>query len=210
MHLDALPKPTRQLFDWLAQKPYISSFYLAGGTAVSLYYGHRYSQDLDFFTPHGFRSAAIKKKLSEYGQWRGLQQEWRTLVGEVKKTKVSFFTIEDKLLKRPTVYKQIRIAHPLDLALMKILAISDRGTKRDFIDLYILHHQFMPLPDLMLSFAEKYGKHQYNFQHIVRSLGYFADAEMDAMPMMRIQLSWPKIKTFFHQTAEALAKKFLD
>lgn len=72
----------------------------------------------------------------------------------------------------------------LDLALMKIMAISDRGTRRGFVDLYALCHRFKPLDELLGLLPEKYGTWKYNLAHILRSLGYFVDAEEEYMPRM--------------------------
>lgn len=39
--------------------------YLAGGTAVALHLGHRYSYDLDFFTNRRFDAKAVLRKLKK-------------------------------------------------------------------------------------------------------------------------------------------------
>ena len=51
MFLDTLDPPTRLLFQQLGKEPLISSFFLAGGSALALHLGHRISIDLDFFSP---------------------------------------------------------------------------------------------------------------------------------------------------------------
>ena len=38
--------------------------YLAGGTALALYFGHRTSQDLDFYTPKHFNPNEIYRKFN--------------------------------------------------------------------------------------------------------------------------------------------------
>jgi hypothetical protein len=50
MFINTLPATARQLLTRLGQEPLIRPFYLAGGSAVALYLGHRVSVDLDFFT----------------------------------------------------------------------------------------------------------------------------------------------------------------
>ncbi len=49
MFLDSLDPPTRLLFQQLGKEPLISSFFLAGGSALALHLGHSISIDLDFF-----------------------------------------------------------------------------------------------------------------------------------------------------------------
>ena len=50
-HWDALTPETQQAFHKAAQLPFIDQFYLAGGTGLALHLGHRFSVDLDFFSP---------------------------------------------------------------------------------------------------------------------------------------------------------------
>ena len=93
-----------------------------------------------------------------------------------------------------------------DIACMKLDAISTRGTKRDFIDLYFIL-QNEALTDVLKWFEQKYKGLQYNLTHIVKSLTYFEDAEKEVMPKMLIDVSWLQIKQFFKEETENLAKR---
>ncbi len=48
----ALPRQAKKALDFLSTEKWLkkSEWYLAGGTALALYVGHRRSVDLDFFT----------------------------------------------------------------------------------------------------------------------------------------------------------------
>lgn len=50
-YTNLLPRPTKKALDFLADQKWLkkSGWYLAGGTALALYGGHRKSYDLDFF-----------------------------------------------------------------------------------------------------------------------------------------------------------------
>jgi len=209
MDIIILPAKTKNLFNKLRAKKFISRFYLAGGTAVALHYQHRHSQDLDFFTTIDFRTSVLKKNLSALGKIKVFKQEQGTLIGEMGGTKISFFILSEKLLRPTTNIGEIRIAHPLDLALMKIMAVSDRGTKRDFFDLYVLCHNLIPLRQLFSYLPKKYGRWNYNLNHIIRSLSYFADAEKDPRPRMLIDLSWKEVKDFFKEETKNITKSLL-
>jgi hypothetical protein len=50
-HWEALTPETQQAFYKAASLPFISQFYLAGGTGLALHLGHRFSVDMDFFSP---------------------------------------------------------------------------------------------------------------------------------------------------------------
>ena len=70
-HIEALPLAAARMLDVLAKLPELSSFYLAGGTALALQRGHRFSADLDFFTDESEFDAAehgaLRKTLSRLG-----------------------------------------------------------------------------------------------------------------------------------------------
>ncbi len=50
---------TFRLLIRLMQVPELNDFFLVGGTAVSLYYGHRKSDDLDLFSTNKFENEII-------------------------------------------------------------------------------------------------------------------------------------------------------
>ena len=54
METKAISRETKSNLELLGSSGLVSSFYLAGGTACALYYGHRISYDLDFFTREKF------------------------------------------------------------------------------------------------------------------------------------------------------------
>jgi len=79
---------------------------------------------------------------------------------------------------------------------MKIDAIASRGSKRDFIDLYMLS-QNHGLHDLLKFFHRKYVGVSFNRIHLLKSLTYFDGAELEPMPDMLIGLSWKEVKDYF-------------
>lgn len=64
---------------------------------------------------------------------------------------------------------------------MKLSAITNRGTKKDFIDLYFLLKQYS-IKDLLALYQEKYPT--TTLFATIKSLSYFDDAENDPMPIM--------------------------
>ena len=148
-------------------------------------------------------------QLEQFGAWRTVKRLPDTLVGDLERAKLSFFKIPDKPIRPLFRLDYLSIVDLLDLALMKIMAIADRGTKRDFIDLYLLCHKLMPLSELMAKLPEKYGRWKYNLNHIILSLDYFADADPDEPPLMVESISWNKIKTYFHKESERLMQSLI-
>lgn len=209
LDINNIPLKTRALLEKLSDQKFIKKFYLAGGTAIALFLGHRRSDDLDFFSEQEFNSPILIKNIKKIGKFEGMKTAENTLMGALDGIKISFFALPYKLLESPAEYKNLFVAQLEDLATMKILAISDRGTKRDFIDLYFLCQRIMPLEEFLRLFQKKFGKYDYNIYHIIASLSYFNDAEKEEMPEMFTEVNWKKVKQFFQNEKLKLARKFL-
>lgn len=183
--------------------------YLAGGSALALQYGHRISIDFDFFTPLHFKEKNISKQLATIGDFKINRFEKDTLLGEFNKVKFSLFTYSYSLVKEPTKFLKIDIASPEDIAAMKIAAIMDRGTKKDFIDLYFLIENGISIENSFTYYNKKYKSLSNNLYSIMKSLSYFDDADLLEMPQMIKKISWEQIKKFFKKEVILLAKKYI-
>jgi len=78
-----------------------------------------------------------------------------------------------------------------DIAAMKIAAITNRGSKKDFIDIYFLLNHFS-LKEIMDLYLEKYPDGSSFLAY--KSLSYFVDAENQIMPKMLIPTKWEDVK----------------
>lgn len=74
---------------------------------------------------------------------------------------------------------------------MKIVAISNRGARKDFYDIYFILRQYH-LQNLLEKFKQKYPV--TNLIHAIRSLCYFEDADRDVEPMMLEKVTWAQVK----------------
>ena len=206
MFVQALPKGTRRNLALLAKAGLTAPFYLAGGTAAALHLGHRISVDLDFFGPEPFDSAQLAAQLSDLGKFRLERLAEDTLLGELRGIRISFFRYRYPLIAEPVSVLGITVASLEDIAAMKLDAISRRGTRRDFIDLYFIAQSGLALPEALQWYQRKYAGLNLNLVHLVKSLAYFADAEADPMPQMLVDLSWDEVKRFFEREARSLFK----
>jgi hypothetical protein len=177
---------------------------LAGGTAAALHLGHRISIDLDFFGPHPFDSSLLAGQLADLGQFRLDRIAPDTLLGELKGVRISFFRYRYPLVAEPSLALGVRIASLQDIAAMKLDAVSRRGTKRDFVDLYFVAQSGLSMSEALAWYQHKYAGLDVNIVHLVKSLAYFADAELDPPPQMLVSFSWDKIKHFFENEAKSL------
>lgn len=209
MHFNTLSKSTKRALEKLDSSDFFTEThaYLAGGTALALHLGHRYSEDLDFFTKSTFASESQVQFLSNIGDFKLNQTGWGTILGEFESTKFSLFHYQYKLIDKPQqILKSTDLASLADIAAMKIAAVADRGTKRDFIDLFFLTRIYS-LEKILTYYNQKYEKLQANKTHILRSLFYFAEAENDAPPQMIQAVDWQEVKKFFEREIMTLVKK---
>jgi hypothetical protein len=160
--------------------------YLAGGTAIALYFGHRLSIDLDLFTPVSFDSLELSNIISNRfkSDFQVTQTNIteKTLVINLNDTGFSLFTYPYPLLNDLVTMEAISIpvASQIDLSLMKLIAINQRGTCKDFIDLKTLieanNYTFI---ELAHGLFEKYTIGKEMEIQLKKSLVYFDDAERD-------------------------------
>lgn len=171
-------------------------FYLAGGTALALQLGHRTSLDFDFYTLNHFNQDSLYQKIHEgFGDTVSkTSQAEDTLFCTIGTVDCSFFTYSYKLLKRTTLLMGVAIASLKDIAAMKLVAISRRPAKRDYIDIYYLLNTFS-LQELFEFSAKKYPN--FNSYYSLKALTYFEDIKDDErrqIPMSDKNFSWEKAK----------------
>ncbi|MEK7504549.1 MAG: nucleotidyl transferase AbiEii/AbiGii toxin family protein [Patescibacteria group bacterium] len=209
MFTKAILPDTLRAIQLVNKIPAVQSAYLAGGTALALQLGHRVSVDLDFFTDQEFESNILSSALGEFPEFIQDGVAWRTVWGKVGDTKFSLFYYKHPLLGETINFEGLKLASKKDIAAMKLRAVSDRGAKRDFVDLYFLAKEFS-LNEILLFYDDKYSDLAEKSYHIIRSLDYFgeADQEKDG-PKMLVDLDWKEVKNFFAKESLRLAGKYL-
>ena len=81
---------------------------------------------------------------------------------------------------------------------MKLIAISQRGTKKDFFELYYICNNFdITIENTLDMLSKKYDENKINYLHIIQSLSYFEDAEDENLPKVFIDYNWKKIKDYY-------------
>lgn len=193
MYRETLAPETRCVLEKISKQSFIKDFYLVGGTALALHFGHRESIDLDFFSAQDFSLEKLKKEVSALGQYRLTNEEDGTLDGMLDDVKLTFIRYGYPLLFPLVDFDGVKLADERDIACMKIDAVSARGSRKDFIDLYFLLEKYT-LSELLSFFEQKYSHIEYNKLHLLKSLAYFDDAEADVMPKMLKDVSWDTVK----------------
>jgi len=181
------------------------NLYLAGGTALAIELGHRKSIDLDFFSRSDFSTDEFKKKLSGIGTLEVTNEEDGTLDVLLDGVKVSFLRYGYGQLFPFLNFEGIKLADERDIGAMKIDAVSSRGSKKDFIDIYFLLKKY-DLGQLLAFFEEKYENIKYNKIHILKSLVYFDDAENEPMPLMIEDVKWEDVRKKIEESVIEMEK----
>lgn len=194
---------TLELLKRLMQIQSIKPFQLVGRTALALQLGHRVSIDLDLFTTTDFDNETLIESIGEdYGITIELERKGM-LITYINEIKVDFVKMAYPILFPPLSIEGVRMLEIRDIAPMKLKAITQRGSKKDFYDIYFLLQQ-MPLETLLDLFKQKFKL--YEPFHVVKSLSYFEDAEQYADPLVFDKtITWSKVKN----TVEKAVKELL-
>lgn len=181
-------------------------YYMAGGTALSLQKGYRQSVDFDFFSSVVFNPEQLNNQLKALGYKHSVinlaDGTCDVLLADVQ---VSFFYYPYRMLKEVNTsseYPGLKLASVSDIAAMKLVAIGQRGAKKDFYDLYqIMKDEKWTAHDLAGIVIEKYGSDR-DLAYIGMGMSYFGDAETQLLPMIYKKADWSEIKQFFEKASD--------
>ena len=191
LSLRTVTPDTLELLKALMSAPELSSLRLVGGTALALQYGHRVSVDLDLFGEVTIDKFELLSLLQGLGEVRVINETKNIHQYFVNGIKVDIVNYPYSWIDAPVEEDSIRWASPKDIAALKINAIEGRGTKKDFIDMYLLLQHYS-LEEILTFYQQKYP--DYSIFRALRSLTYFDDADAQIMPQMFVEDTWEKMK----------------
>lgn len=195
-HAEVLPSGWTEAAADLAATGVLDGFSLAGGTALALHLGHRRSVDLDLFSQNDFDPNVLLRRLVGQPSLRVDQVAPGTLHLELRGVLVSFLHFPFPPLFPVHEFPPIGVLDPRDVACMKVQAISTRGARRDFVDLFFVAKDY-GLAQVLEWFEAMFATTPYNRVHILKALAYFDDAEAQPMPDMLVPLDWTEVRDFF-------------
>lgn len=191
LFFSAVSSEALELLKEIQDQPFLKDFYLVGGTALALNFGHRVSVDLDFFTEKEFDTNLLVESVKENFSVKILSQAKNSLTMDVRSVKTDFIRHNYSLLNPIQEKDGIKIASVEDIAAMKFNSTMNRGSKKDFYDIVELLIHFS-MEDLIAFHSKKYD---FNSQLILlKSLVYFDDAELEPDPVSLRPLSWTSVK----------------
>jgi len=204
VHPKVLSKNAWDLVRRLAKSGILKGWMLAGGTGLALQLGHRYSEDLDLFRPEPFDTEKKLHELSGIGKVEVKQRASGTLHTVLQGVRLSFLEAQADFLFPGSPYRGMTVADPMDIAVMKLIAVGGRGSRKDFVDLYFLFRQGVALESMFRCLRRRFQGIDYNEYHLMKSLVYFEDAESEPMPEMIRDVTWEEVQDAIIQEVRRL------
>lgn len=192
LYFQTVSKELRGLLIAIQEEPLFNELRLVGGTALALQYGHRISIDLDFFGRLEAETEEVADRLSRLGQVRTIKNSKNIKVFTVNDIKVDFVNYNYPWIDDPIEESEVIIASDKDIAAMKVAAITGRGSKKDFVDMYFLLQNFT-ISQIVDFYESKYS--DASIFLALKSLTFFEDADAQPMPKMLKACQWQEVKT---------------
>jgi len=191
LHREAVSPALLALLTSLMQDERFSAFYLVGGTSLALRYAHRVSIDIDLFTHAAFDAQPLAECLRDHYGMVETETAENSISGVVGEIRVDLIAHRYPLLEPIETIEGLRLAAVADVAAMKLNAIANRGSKKDFWDCAELL-KTIPMATLLAYCEQKYtGDSLWNVE---KSLCYFDDAENDPDPRDLRGQTWAQVK----------------
>ena len=200
LHYETIYPNTLELLKKIQSLDMFKESRLVGGTALALQLGHRVSVDLDFFGKIDAPLEDIVFELSSFASVSPISASKMMRFLIVDGIKVDIVNYPYPWIDSPVVENGVTLASIQDIAAMKLSAITNRGTKKDFIDYYFLLKTYS-LEELLDLYVRKFSDAQ--LFTAIKSLTYFQDAEADLMPRMTENLDWENVKKSIVDTVNA-------
>lgn len=170
--------------------PALKDFHLAGGTNLSLMYGHRKSIDIDLWKEQYFDNEELESILYRHFQREVFTNIRRLPFGimcTINNIKADFISWNDPFIEEPLLIDGIRFLHKTDLFAMKLNAIAGRASKKDFLDIAEMLNDYS-LEEGIRFFKQKYF--QQDEVMVLKRITDFNQADTEISPVLFNPLSW--------------------
>jgi hypothetical protein len=175
MHKEILSENQLDLIPLVRQ--FIREYYLAGGTAVALYIGHRRSIDFDLFKFSPLKPKNIVSEISAYNYpytiTRRVTEQLNITIHDVKFT---FLQYPFKIDAKCRFEDYLRLPELIDLAAMKAYALGRRSKWKDYVDLYYILKDYYSVEQISKRGSEIYDQ-LFSGKLFRAQLAYFEDID---------------------------------
>lgn len=193
LYKETVKPGTLDLIHQLMKDQQLNSFYLVGGTALSLRIGHRESIDIDLFNSSDFDGHQLALHLQQNYSAVVKGQKSNYTSGSIGQVDFDFISHKYPSIKPIETIEGIRMMSNEDIAAMKINAIVNSGQRiKDFIDVHYLLKE-MSLDAMMNYYCSKYP--DVNPNVATSSLLYHNDVDLNVPVLLTDRkLKWPEVQ----------------
>lgn len=216
MAKEILTRAQKAIIQLISQEQRLDQFYLSGGTALTAYYfHHRFSEDLDFFTPeqpdltflHSFANRVKNElKTKEFTYKRLYDRNLFFFPLQREELKIEFTLYPFPSLQKPLKKDGLCIDSLPDLAANKLFTILERFDPKDYVDLYFVFQQFS-LSELRKNVLKKFSM---KIDPIFLGSRFFLVREIKALPKMVKPITLDELKGFFEDLCRKLSKQVIE
>jgi hypothetical protein len=201
-HDEVLASGQRQALEELATMFTEVDAVLAGGLALSWRFGHRRSRDADWFTTRAFDSLEVASALQ--GQGATLTQvEPGTVHGDWRGLPFSLIRYRYPLRRDPD--GPVPITDLRTACAMKMLAVVNRGLKRDLVDIAHILGQGYPLAMILSWVSEDIPA--LPTETMLRCLLYHAEAMAEPDPLGLATGAWDAGRVLIQRQVAAFIRQ---
>ncbi|MBI1781946.1 MAG: nucleotidyl transferase AbiEii/AbiGii toxin family protein [Sphingobacteriales bacterium] len=207
LYKNAVEPTALEILTIISSQQVFDTFALGGGTGIAIRKGHRFSVDLDFFTNQPFDTQAIYKNIiSLFTGSELLFEQKQTMMFTVNGIKVDFVLYPFEWLKPFEEEDGLKLISIEDIIPMKLQAVSNRFSKKDFWDIEELLNAFS-LEEMITIFKQKFPP--IDTGHIIHSLTEFDSADEEDDPVCIVPKSWETVKDNLTKAVKNYTEDFL-
>jgi len=177
---ELIEQATFELIQQLQDFSELKKFYLVGGTALTLQFGHRNSVDIDLFSTNDFLDSTIINFLRTKFTIDLVYNKPNSIICIINGVKVDFIKHDYPIIEQIITEEGIRMLSPQDICAMKLNAIQNSGQRlKYFIDIYFLLEHFS-IKQMLEFYTKKYPI--MNPVIALRAITYFDDIDPNIDP----------------------------
>jgi hypothetical protein len=198
MHPECVEEKARILMSRVGPTLGMHGGVLAGGTGLALHLGHRISGDLEFFTQQVFKPSDILEEMRGLaGIVEPVTMGDDAMIVQADGARLLLMQTPARFAESTTKLNGCDVAGVVDIAAMKLLAVSQGGMRSDFVDLYIVL-QTVPFRKVARNALERYGVTAVEPLVIGKGLVWFEQADVQEDPVyVGTPVTWNHIRNFF-------------
>lgn len=168
---------------------------------MALHLGHCISTDLEFLAQQAFRPSEVLEELRALaGVVESVTMEEGAMIAQADGARVSLMQVSARFGEVTTRVNGCDVASVVDIAAIKLLAVSQGGSRSDFVDLYAVL-QTVPFRKVARNALERYGVTTLEPLVVGEGLVWFKRADAQSDPIyVGTPVAWNNIRDFFRSS----------